>query len=138
MLNFFWRMMRNRKGFTLIELMVVVVIIGVLATIGVQTFSGTTEKAKKAKAQADIRTIMSALELYKVDIGEYPESGTGKPGLNALTTSTGDSKWKGPYLSKLPKDPYSTDGSADYKYDRTSQTAYTLTTANNEVTASGL
>lgn len=121
--------LRNRKGFTLIELMVVVVILGILASIAVQTFANTTDRANESKAKADVRTIMSALEIYRADVGSYPD---GTAGLNALvhdssSGSTDDSvttdniaNWNGPYLKKVPTGTYS------YSYSSTNKT-YTVT-----------
>ncbi len=74
MLNFFWRMMRNRKGFTLVELMVVVVILGILASLAVQQFGSHFDSAKLAKVKADLKTIASAGEIYKIVKGSYPTS----------------------------------------------------------------
>ncbi|HAH20305.1 MAG TPA: type II secretion system protein GspG [Candidatus Omnitrophica bacterium] len=86
-------------GFTLIELMLVVVIIGVLASMVMPKLVGKSEQAKKSVAQADIEaSISSALELYEIDNGKFPES------LSVLV---------GKYLKKDPKDPWS--NSYNYK-----------------------
>jgi len=72
MLGYLTRLMKNRQGFTLIELMVVIVILGILAGVAVQSMgSGTTDKALEARAKADLRTVVSALEIYKLNEGEY-------------------------------------------------------------------
>ncbi|MFZ5754397.1 MAG: type II secretion system protein GspG [Bacillota bacterium] len=91
MLNFFWRMMKNRKGFTLIELMVVVVILGILSTLAIQQIGDKSEDAKKNKAKADIRTLEAACEVYKVDNDSYPNA------LSALVPK---------YIKRIPKDPW--------------------------------
>lgn len=83
---------RLLAGFTLIELMLVVVIIGVLASMVMPKLVGKSEQAKKSVAQADIEaSISSALELYEIDNGKFPES------LSVLV---------GKYLKKDPKDPW--------------------------------
>lgn len=98
------------RGFTLIEVMVVVIILGILATIIVPKFMDEPEKAKRTKAALQIRSIESALKMYKLDNGTYPDT---EQGLEALfkKPETGDipKNWrKGGYLdsSKVPKDPW--------------------------------
>ena len=109
------------QGFTLIELMVVILIIGLLATIVVQNLRGATDKAKRVKAQADIAQIKSGLDRYYLDAGSYP---TSDQGLNALMTApTGGNiphDWEGPYLEKIPPDPWG--NSYFYQSDGTNYT----------------
>ena len=97
---------RNVGGFTLIELMVVLVIMGVLAALIVPNIIGRTDEARQTAAKTDISTIMQALKLYKLDNGVYP---TQEQGLQALvvkpTTAPVPGNWK-PYLDKLPNDPW--------------------------------
>jgi general secretion pathway protein G len=96
-----------RKAFTLIELMLVVIIIGVLASLVVPRLAGRAEKARRVAAKADVAAnIPSALDLYEMDMGEYP------PRLEDLIQSPGSENWDGPYLKKLPKDPWG----AEYYY----------------------
>ncbi|MFH1189726.1 MAG: type II secretion system major pseudopilin GspG [Candidatus Omnitrophota bacterium] len=102
------------RGFTLIELMIVVVIIVALASMVVPRLSGRTEQAKKAVAKADISSNISmALKLYELDNGNFP---TTEQGLNALTASPSSSpipgNWNGPYLESVPADPWG----SPYKY----------------------
>ena len=95
----------RRGGFTLIELMLVIVIIGVLAAMVVPRLAGRTEQAKVARAKADIAAIGLALDLYELDMGQYPSDNN----LDALVNkpSDGGDRWKGPYLKKgIPKDPW--------------------------------
>lgn len=98
---------RNR-GFTLIEVMVVVVILGILAAIIVPRIMGRDEEARRTKAAVDIKGIEQSLNLYKLDNGTYPST---EQGLEALVkkpeTGAIPKKWKeGGYLSKLPVDPW--------------------------------
>ena len=98
----------DSRGFTLIEVMVVVVILAILAAIIVPRIMGRPEEAKKTKAQVDIKSIESALNLYKLDNGFYP---TTDQGLDALArkpqTAPLPRKWKdGGYLSKVQDDPW--------------------------------
>jgi general secretion pathway protein G len=101
------RIRKSEAGFTLIELMVVILIIGLLATIVVQNLRSATDKAKRVKAQADIAQIKSGLERYYLDNGSYPTSDQGLSGLVAAP-STGNvpKDWGGPYLEKIPPDPW--------------------------------
>lgn len=96
------------RGFTLIEIMVVVVIMGILAALVVPKLMGRTDDARIIAAKQDIATIMQGLKLYKLDNQRYP---TTEQGLQALitkpTTGPGANGWKtGGYLDKLPKDPW--------------------------------
>jgi general secretion pathway protein G len=110
-MNFFldWPKKKSR-GFTLIELMVVIVILGILAGLVLPRFMGRTEEAKKTKARLQIENLEGALKLYKLDIGTYP---TTEQGLEALVQkpSTGavPKNWReGGYLekAKVPEDPW--------------------------------
>ncbi|NND82717.1 MAG: type II secretion system major pseudopilin GspG [Gammaproteobacteria bacterium] len=92
-----------QQGFTLIEIMVVVVIIGLISTLILPNIIGRQEQALEVKAKADIRAISSQLSLYKLDNFAYPNT---SEGLQALVTNPGGKKnWRG-YLDNLPKDPW--------------------------------
>jgi general secretion pathway protein G len=96
------------RGFTLIEIMVVVVIMGILAALVVPKLMGRTDDARIIAARQDIATVMQALKLYKLDNQRYP---TTEQGLQALITrpTSGQSAngWKaGGYLDRLPLDPW--------------------------------
>lgn len=103
----------NHRGFTLIELMVVVIILGILALYIGPKIMGEPEKAKRVKAKIDIASLETALKMYKLDNGVYP---TTDQGLAALVekpeTGLIPKKWrKGGYLEKgkVPKDPWSNE-----------------------------
>jgi general secretion pathway protein G len=89
-------------AFTLIELMLVVVIIGILAAMVVPRLGGRSEQARVTAAEADIEANLSlALDLYEMDNGAYPSS------LDALLSKPGDAvNWRGPYLKKKALDPW--------------------------------
>ena len=99
---------RRARGFTLIEIMVVVVIMGILASLVVPKLIARTGESKVAAAKVDIATVMQALKLYRLDNQRYP---TTEQGLRALvekpTTGPAANGWKaGGYLEKMPKDPW--------------------------------
>lgn len=99
---------KQQQGFTLIEIIVVIVIIGILATFVAPKFLGRTDDARITKAKNDIVALESALELYKLDNFSYP---TTDQGLEALITKPSSDpvpgNWKaGGYIKKLEKDPW--------------------------------
>jgi len=102
----------NARGFTLIELMVVIVILSILAVYMVPKIMGRPEQAKQLKAKVDIQALETALKLYKLDTGDYP---TTQQGLNALINppESGSAKnWReGGYIEKgkIAKDPWGND-----------------------------
>jgi general secretion pathway protein G len=104
------RIRATQRGFTLIEIIVVVVIIGLLAAVVTQTLSGRTDDARIAKARQDIQAMETALTLYKLDNFRYP---TTEQGLRALVERPGDPEirnWKdGGYVKRLSKDPWGRD-----------------------------
>jgi general secretion pathway protein G len=100
--------LRQQKGFTLIEIMIVVIIIASLAAIVMPRLSGRSEQAKVVVAQTDINSSISlALKLYQLDNGKFP---TTEQGLAALISKPSSApvpvNWKEPYLDKKPIDPW--------------------------------
>ncbi len=102
--------LNGKMGFTLIELMIVVVIVGILATLLIPRIMERPEEARRIKAKTDVRTLEGALKLYKLDTGSYPTTEQGlqalliKPEMNPIPK-----KWReGGYLESktLPKDPW--------------------------------
>ncbi|ANH71611.1 type II secretion system major pseudopilin GspG [Ralstonia insidiosa] len=99
---------RAARGFTLIEIMVVVVILGILAALVVPKIMSRPDEARIIAAKQDIASISQALKLYRLDNGRYP---TTEQGIGALvakpTTEPIPNNWKaGGYLERLPKDPW--------------------------------
>jgi general secretion pathway protein G len=94
-----------RAGFTLIEIMVVVFILGLLVTLVAPKIIGRTDEARRTKPQADIKGIEEALHLFKLDNGFYP---TTDQGIQALVTRPSNARNYNPdgYLDKLPIDPW--------------------------------
>ena len=103
---------RRERGFSLLELLAVLVILGILAGIFAPKFLGQAESAKRKAAKLEIDQIGQSLDLYKLEIGRYP---TSQEGLQALVAApSGTAGWNGPYLKKtsVPKDPWGNE----YKY----------------------
>ena len=102
------RRRRLEEGFTLIEIMVVILILGLLATIVVQSLRGATDKAKRTKAQADISEIKTALDRYYLDNGYYPTTDQGLPALVSAPTSGRQpaNYEQGGYIERVPNDPW--------------------------------
>jgi general secretion pathway protein G len=99
---------RLQRGFTLIEIMVVVVIIGILGALVVPKLMGKPGEARITAARADISSLMSALKIYKLDNLRYPTTDQGlKSLIEKPTSGPAASSWKtGGYVDKLPKDPW--------------------------------
>jgi general secretion pathway protein G len=110
-----------KKGFTLVELLIVVAIIGILSTLLMANFIGVRQRARDAQRKADLRQIQSALELYRSDLGSYPASLSSCGG--SLTGGSPPST----YMQKIPCDP---SGSTYYNsgnyYYTSGGTSYSL------------
>ncbi|MGH7788539.1 MAG: type II secretion system major pseudopilin GspG [Candidatus Binatia bacterium] len=102
------RRISQQAGFTLIEIMVVVFILGLLVTLVAPKIIGRTDQARVTKAAADVRAIEQALNLFKLDNGFYPSSAEG---LAALVQAPPRAKRFNPegYLPKVPQDPWGND-----------------------------
>ena len=105
------KMHRRSSGFTLIEIMVVLVILGIMAALVVPRVLGRTDDARRVAAQSDISSIMNSLKLYKLDNMRFP---TNQQGLDALVNKPSiapipNNFKSGGYLDKLPKDPWGND-----------------------------
>ena len=100
-------MQRREAGFTLIEVMVVVVILGILAAVVVQRVIDRPDEARVIKVKQDIQTLEAAIGLYHLDNQVYP---TTDEGLEALVNKPANARnWKaGGYIARLPKDPWNT------------------------------
>jgi general secretion pathway protein G len=96
---------KTSDAFTLIEIMVVVVILGILAATIIPQFIGTTQDAKVSAAKSQIAELESALERFYVHMDRYP---TAEEGLAALVNAPAgaESKWRGPYIKQLRNDPW--------------------------------
>ncbi len=98
---------KRRNGFTLVELMVVVVIIGLLATIVAINVIPSGDTARVEKAKADISTIENGLELYRLQMSTYPTTSQGLQALVAAPAGADASRYqRGGYVKKLPEDPW--------------------------------
>lgn len=103
-------MNRRERGFTLLELLVVVLIIGLLAGIVAPRFMAQISRSEVTTARAQMDALAKAINAYRLDMGRYPPA---SPGLRALLESPGDPRWRGPYMEgAIPPDPW---GSA-YQY----------------------
>ena len=101
------------KGFTIVELLIVIVVIGILAAISLVAYTNIQSKARDSDRKSDIAAIKKALELYYIDNGTYPSS-SGSTTINGSWTTSADASWDNlssqlvpNYMSALPKDPRS-------------------------------
>ncbi len=94
----------SQSGFSLMELMIVMVILGLLASLVGPAMFKKLGTAKQKTAATQIGMLMASLDSYRLDVGHYPSQ---NEGLEALVVNPGEDKWDGPYLKKgLPKDPW--------------------------------
>ena len=122
-------------GFTLIEILLVVIIIGALAAMVIPRFAGRSEQAKQQVAKSDIEAnLATALKLYELDNGNFP---TTEQGLAALldkpSSDPAPNNWNGPYLEKKPVDPWGNP--YKYRYPGTNnKSSYDLYSAGKDQT----
>lgn len=105
----------NNHGFSLLELMAVMVILGLIATVAVPKYYSQVRKAKQQTAKTQIEMLMTTMNSYRLDVGDFPSQ---SEGLAALMADPGVDGWDGPYLAKpIPKDPWK----RDYNYQNPGQ-----------------
>ncbi len=97
---------KNNKGFTLIEIMVVVIILGILTAIVAPNIIGRVGDAQVTAAKQTIRSIEGALRMYRLDNFNYPNTEQGIEALSKKPVGQNSRNWKGPYLDRIPEDPW--------------------------------
>jgi len=97
----------NRRGFTLIEILVVIVVIAILASLVAPNIFQNVGAAKEATTRSQIEMLGAALDAYRLDNGKYPPTTSGLEALNTKPSDESTSNWRGPYLRKaVPLDPW--------------------------------
>jgi general secretion pathway protein G len=126
--------LRNiKKGFTLVELLIVIIIIAVLAAIAIPKFSNSSMRSKESSLRANLKLVRNAIDLFRADTGAFPATMAGLTasttvGLSAAaaTCTVAATDWRGPYLQAVPVDPVS--GSA-LTYGTTTANVGTVTSS---------
>lgn len=116
---------RKETGFTIVELLIVIVVIGILAAIVIVAFNGVQGRAKDTQRDSDLKSVQKALELYYIDNGGYPKCGATPGGtgpnsppvnMSGLLEGCLEDDLIPKYIAELPKDPTSDGAQYEYRY----------------------
>ena len=111
--------LKSKKGFTIVELLIVIVVIAILAAISIVAYNGIQQRARDSQRKSDVASITKALELYYADKGKYPGTPAdtgGSTTINSGWSTTADASWQklidalAPYAKGIGRDPISTPG----------------------------